>query len=367
MRGEKSLRNIWRVTTVNEIFKTVFDKEAIPEASKERIRKNILEFGSNAKKRKKISLRFAGRPAVAFLYSIVMIMMVGITVIAAVPMAREAVLDGLKSIFKSKENAVDEAYNHPSDNVKEYIHTIKPLREICTFAEESVSIEFVSYMSDENNIQILLQYAVDEKYGIGAPVAREGIIEGPRETYFADERWTRDDENHGYWMYYITYEGDGEYQLTLNEFVWGEYSFEGSYEVTFMVDSEAGPKTYEINQRAELDFKTAGPRYVDVKKIALSPLTVAIDIVLPENFSPNEAYDELGNIYFLDREGKKINADYGSVFTSMWETNGKIDSLGCALAREGSEMTLLVMLWDALPLDEISAVSIGENIFYFQK
>lgn len=360
---------------VNDIFKAAFDKEKIPEASREKIKNNILNYEllshkneeSVVKKRSRMVLYFTGRPAMAVLCSVIMVLMIGVTVIAAVPKAREAVLDGLKSIFKSKESAVDEVYDNPSESVKEYIHTVQPLNETCSFDEESVSVEFVSYMSDENNIQILLQYAVDEKYGIGAPVAREALIDGPDETYFADEKWMRDDENHGYWIYYITFAGDGEYTLTLNEFVWGEYSFDGSYEVSFVVDSKTGPRNYEVNHRAELDFKTEGPKYADVSRIALSPLTVAIDIVLPENFSPNEAYDELSDICFFDRDGNKIDVEYGSVFSTMWETNGKFDSLGCALAREGSEMTLLVLLWDALPLDEVGAVSIGGNIIYLER
>lgn len=354
---------------MRDLFKETFEKEKMPDVSKRRVRNHLMEvFDEVQKPRRRIT---AGK-IFALACSLSVLLISGVTVIAANADLRENIAEGVKGLFKSKEEAVTEVYKEK--NVEEYLHVIGDDMEKSTFKEEELQLQLVSYMGDTNGIQILLQYAVNEEIPHAFPSVEMVQLSGPEEAYIIDQSWINSEENHGYWMIYASVTENGCYTLTVENFLWGSHYFEGVYTADFCVDNDNVTDIYQINRQYVLDFEGEGPKELEVENIGLSPVAGTISVKIPENFSVNEAFNLVLNphedlsrddLYFIDKDGNKYDIKEKAAFCSMWETNGKFDSYGCALAGEGAETTLLILFDNAVDVEQISGVHLaGADIIF---
>ncbi|MDY5577618.1 MAG: hypothetical protein SPF70_09185 [Lachnospiraceae bacterium] len=354
---------------MRDLFNETFEKETMPDCSKRRVRNHLLEVFDEVQKPKK--KRAVGKIS-AIACSIAVFLISGVTVIAANADLRESIAEGVKGLFISKEKAVTEVYK--GKNVEEYVRMIEDHMEKSTFDEEELQLQLVSYMGDTNGVQILLQYAVNEKFPHAFPSAESVKLSGVEEAYVIDQSWINSDDNHGYWMLYISVPENGIYTLTVENFLWGSHYFEGVYTADFSVDSNRVTNMYQINRQYELDFEGEGPKNLQIRNIGLSPVACTISVKMPENFNVNEAFNLVLNphedlsrdeLYFLDQEGNKVDINEKSAFCSMWDTNGKFDAHGCELACEGAETTLLILFDNAVDVEEISGIHLmGEDIIF---
>lgn len=354
---------------MREIFNETFEKEKMPDISKRRVRNNLLQmFDEEQKHAKK---RVLGR-YMALVCSLAVIMVSGVTVIAGNSNLRESIAERVRGLFVSKDEAVNQVYK--DKNVEEYIHIIEENDEKSSFDEEKLQLQLVSYMGDTNGIQILLQYAVNENIPHAYPSAEMLQVSGSKEAYILDQSWITSDDNHGYWIIYVSAEAEGSYTLCVENFLWGSQYFEGTYTANFSVNSNQVTNMYHVNRNYTLDFEGKNPKEIQVQSIGLSPVACTISVKMPENFSVNEAFNLILNpyenldrddLYFIDRNGKKCDIKGRAAFCSMWETNGEFDSYGCALASEGAETTLLILFENAVDIEQISGVClVGADVIF---
>lgn len=344
-------------------FNEAFNDEKMPEFSKAKVKKKLMkafdEEPQEAKNRDK-KMRFAVGRRMATVFSIFLIILIsGGTVLAAVPAVKEGLINGVKKIFVSKKEAVNEVYG--DKDCEKYMQIVENATETSTFNEDEIAFELISYMGDENGSQILLQYAVNEDYPSNYPAYSEMKAWGVTDVGFGGEKWINKENNQGYLVLYLTPMAVGEYTLQLNDIWWGSRYLVGTYEVTFDVRKENISTMYNIDKEYYLQFDGSNPKNVDINSVGLSPIACTITMKVHEDFSVNEAFDTLftprdDEAYFYDVNGEKLDIKLIGSYCSDWETNGKFDSLGCSLAKEGAEVTMLIMFDQTADFSSINGI-----------